>query len=117
MAVYNAWCDRVPVVIVAGNYLDGDERRVLEWIHAAQDCIQPIRDYIKWDDAPSSLQSFNESLVRAHKIATTPPMGPVAIVADTHAHETRDQRARRQAGARVTAGRCAAVDRCVSATS
>jgi thiamine pyrophosphate-dependent acetolactate synthase large subunit-like protein len=87
MAVYNAWCDRVPVVIVAGNYLDGDERRVLEWIHAAQDCIQPIRDYIKWDDAPTSLQSFNESLVRAHKIATTPPMGPVAIVADSTVQE------------------------------
>jgi len=87
MAVYNAWCDRVPVIIVAGNYLDGDERRVLEWIHAAQDCVQPIRDYIKWDDAPSSLQSFNESLVRAHKIATTPPMGPVAIVADSTVQE------------------------------
>ena len=94
MAVYNAWCDRVPVVIVAGNYLDGDERRVLEWIHAAQDCIQPIRDYIKWDDAPSSLQSFNESLVRAHKIATTPPMGPVAIVVDSTVQEepARDAR-------------------------
>ena len=87
MAVYNAWVDRVPMVIVAGNYLDGDERRVLEWIHSAQDCIQPIRDYIKWDDAPSSLQSFNESLVRAHKIATTVPMGPVAIVADSTVQE------------------------------
>jgi thiamine pyrophosphate-dependent acetolactate synthase large subunit-like protein len=82
MAVYNAWCDRVPVVIVAGNHLDAAERRVLEWPHSAQDCIAPIRDYIKWDDVPLSLQHFNESLVRAHKIATTPPMGPVAIVAD-----------------------------------
>ena len=82
MAVYNAWCDRVPVVIIAGNHLDADERRVLEWVHSAQDCIAPIRDYIKWDDLPLSLPHFNESLVRAHKIATTPPMGPVAIVAD-----------------------------------
>jgi acetolactate synthase I/II/III large subunit len=87
MAVYNAWCDRVPLILVAGNYVDGDERRVLEWIHAAQDCIQPIRDYIKWDDAPTSLQSFNESLVRAHKIATTAPMGPVAVVADSTVQE------------------------------
>jgi thiamine pyrophosphate-dependent acetolactate synthase large subunit-like protein len=87
MAVYNAWCDRVPMILIAGNYLDGDERRVLEWIHAAQDCVQPIRDYIKWDDAPISLQSFNESLVRAHKIATTVPMGPVAIVADSTVQE------------------------------
>ncbi len=87
MAVYNAWCDRVPVILVAGNYIDGDERRVLEWIHAAQDCIQPIRDYIKWDDAPQSLQSFNESLVRAHRIAMTVPMGPVAVVADSTVQE------------------------------
>jgi thiamine pyrophosphate-dependent acetolactate synthase large subunit-like protein len=82
MAVYNAWCDRVPVVIIAGNHLDADERRVLEWTHSAQDCIAPVRDYIKWDDMPLSLPHFNESLVRAHKIALTPPMGPVAIVAD-----------------------------------
>jgi thiamine pyrophosphate-dependent acetolactate synthase large subunit-like protein len=87
MAVYNAWCDRVPMVIIAGNYLDGDQRRVLEWIHSAQDCIAPIRDYIKWDDTPTSLQSFNESLVRAHKIATTAPQGPVAIVADSVVQE------------------------------
>jgi len=87
MAVYNAWCDRAPVVIVAGNHMDGTERRVLEWVHSAQDCIRPIRDYIKWDDAPPSLPHFAESLVRAHKIATTHPMGPVAIVADGHVQE------------------------------
>ena len=82
MAVYNAWCDRAPVVIIAGNHLDGAERRVLEWVHSAQDCIRPIRDYIKWDDIPQSLPHFGESLARAYKIALTPPMGPVAVVAD-----------------------------------
>jgi acetolactate synthase-1/2/3 large subunit len=87
MAVYNAWCDRAPIVIIAGNHLDGTERRVLEWTHAAQDCIRPVRDYIKWDDSPPSLQHFSESLVRAHNIAMTPPMGPVAIVADGHVQE------------------------------
>ena len=87
MAVYNAWCDRAPVVILAGNHLDGPERRVLEWVHSAQDCIRPIRDYIKWDDTPPSLPHFAESLVRAYKIATTPPMGPVAVVADGHIQE------------------------------
>ncbi len=87
MAVYNAWCDRAPVVIIAGNHLDGTQRRVLEWVHSAQDCVRPIRDYIKWDDTPLSLRHFSESLVRAHKIALTPPMGPVAIVADGHIQE------------------------------
>ena len=27
MAVYNAWCDRVPVIVLAGNHLDATERR------------------------------------------------------------------------------------------
>jgi len=40
-----------------------------------------IRDYVKWDDHPLSLQAFAESAVRAYKIATTPPMMPVALVA------------------------------------
>ena len=88
MAVYNAWCDRVPVILIAGNHLDATERRVgVEWAHSAQDCIEPIRDYIKWDDTPTSLPHFAESLVRACKVALTPPFGPVAIVADGHLQE------------------------------
>ena len=41
-----------------------------------------VRDYTKWDDAPVSLAHFAESAVRAYKIAMTPPMEPVVIVAD-----------------------------------
>jgi acetolactate synthase I/II/III large subunit len=88
MAVYNAWCDRAPVYLVAGNHLDATQRRVgVEWAHSAQDCVRPIRDYTKWDDTPVSLQHFAESAVRAYKIALTPPMGPVAVVADGHLQE------------------------------
>jgi acetolactate synthase-1/2/3 large subunit len=88
MAVYNAWCDRVPVILLAGNHLDAAERRIgVEWAHSAQDCVRPIRDYIKWDDTPVSLPHFAESMVRAYKIATTVPAGPVAIVADGHLQE------------------------------
>jgi acetolactate synthase I/II/III large subunit len=88
MGVYNAWCDRAPVVLIAGNHLDATERRIgVEWAHSAQDCLRPIRDYIKWDDTPISLPHFAESLVRAYKIAMTEPKGPVAIVADGHLQE------------------------------
>src|SRR6185295_3329143 len=41
-----------------------------------------LRDYTKWDDQPASLQHFAESTVRAYKMAMTPPMEPVMIVAD-----------------------------------
>ena len=83
MAVYNAWCDRVPVVMFAGNFLGADKRRPgVEWYHCVQDPAALLRDFTKWDDQPVSLQHFAESLMRAYKIATTVPMGPVLITAD-----------------------------------
>ena len=83
MAVYNAWCDRVPIVMFAGNFLDAAKRRPgVEWYHCVQDPAALLRDFIKWDDQPLSLQHFAESVMRAYKIATTVPMGPVLITAD-----------------------------------
>jgi thiamine pyrophosphate-dependent acetolactate synthase large subunit-like protein len=83
MAVYNAYADRVPVYIVLGNILDATWRRGdVEWAHAVQDAAVIVRDYIKWDDLPVSLPHFAESAVRAYKLATTPPYGPVVLVAD-----------------------------------
>src|SRR5262245_26414980 len=83
MAIYNAYADRVPVYIVIGNIADGPFRRGdVEWTHAVQDAAAMVRDYTKWDDAPVSLTQFGESSVRAYKIAMTPPMAPVVVVAD-----------------------------------
>ena len=83
MAIYNAYCDRVPVYIIAGNSVDAVQRRPgVEWDHSVQDAAAMVRDFIKWDDLPASLQHFAESAVRAYKIAMTPPMMPVLIVAD-----------------------------------
>jgi acetolactate synthase I/II/III large subunit len=83
MAVYNAWCDRVPIMMFAGNFMDADKRRPgVEWYHCVQDPAALLRDFTKWDDQPASLQHFAESVMRAYKIATTPPMGPVLISAD-----------------------------------
>jgi thiamine pyrophosphate-dependent acetolactate synthase large subunit-like protein len=83
MAVYNAYADRVPVFIVLGNILDVNFRRsIVEWTHSVQDAAAMVRGYTKWDDSPVSLGHFAESAVRAFKIAMTPPMGPVVLVAD-----------------------------------
>ena len=46
-----------------------------------------VRDYLKWDDLPLSLPHFAESAVRAYKIAMTPPMMPVFLVADAELQE------------------------------
>src|SRR5437762_1025450 len=83
MAVYNAYCDRVPVYLIAGNSIDATQRRPgVEWDHSVQDAATVVRDFTKWDDLPISLQHFAESAVRAYKIAMTPPMMPVLLVAD-----------------------------------
>ena len=88
MAIYNAWCDRVPMVIFAGNGIDADKRRPgTEWSHSVQDAAAIVRDFVKWDDMPGSLQHFAESAVRAYKIATTAPMEPTLIVADIDLQE------------------------------
>ncbi len=84
MAIYNAWCDRVPVIVVGGNELDAAHRPPgTPTFHSAQDANAIVRDYTKWDDTPISLQHFAQSFVRAYKIAMTPPYGPVAIALDT----------------------------------
>ncbi len=88
MAIYNAWVDRVPIMIFAGNGLDAAKRRPgTEWNHSVQDPALLVRDFVKWDDYPMSLQHFAESTVRAYKIATTAPMEPVMITADMDLQE------------------------------
>src|SRR3990170_3746481 len=38
MAIYNAYCDRVPVFIILGNTIDATQRRPgVEWLHSVQD--------------------------------------------------------------------------------
>jgi acetolactate synthase I/II/III large subunit len=83
MAIYNAWCDRVPVICIGGNDLDASYRAPgVPTYHSAQDINAIVRDYTKWDDQPVSLQHFAQSFVRAYKIAMTPPHEPVMIALD-----------------------------------
>ena len=88
MAMYNAWCDRVPVIVMGGNIMEANKRAPgAEWVHSAVDISAITRDFTKWDDQPTSLQHFAESAVRAYKIATTPPMGPVMLSLDAELQE------------------------------
>ena len=88
MALYNAWCDRVPLITILGNTLDLTSRAGgNDWRHSAQDPVGMVRDFVKWDDQPTTLQGFGESLVHGYKIACTPPMEPIAIVADSDLQE------------------------------
>jgi len=88
MAIYNAWCDRVPVYLLLGNTLDATMRAPgVEWVHSVQDAAALVRDFTKWDDMPMSLAHFGESAMRAYKVAMTPPYGPVVLIADSELQE------------------------------
>ena len=88
MAMYNAWCDRVPIYVMGGNIVEANKRMAgAEWVHSAIDIGALTRDFTKWDDQPTSLQHFAESAVRAYKIAMTPPMGPVLLSLDAELQE------------------------------
>jgi thiamine pyrophosphate-dependent acetolactate synthase large subunit-like protein len=88
MALYNAFVDRAPLLVFAGNGLDASKRRPgTEWNHSVQDQAAMVRDFIKWDDYPMSLQHFAESTVRGYKVAMTPPMQPVMIGVDIDLQE------------------------------
>jgi thiamine pyrophosphate-dependent acetolactate synthase large subunit-like protein len=81
MAIFNAWCDRVPMILLgATGAVDAVRRRPwIEWIHTARDQGALIRNYTKWDDQPASVGAAQEAILRANMIAQTPPCGPVYI--------------------------------------
>src|SRR6516225_7855162 len=91
MAIFNAWCDRMPVVILgATGPVDAAKRRPwIDWIHTARDQGAIVRNYTKWDDQPASPAAARESLLRAAWIANTAPMGQVYINLDAEMQETK----------------------------
>jgi len=89
MAVFNAWCDRMPVLLIgATGPVDADKRRPwIDWIHTARDQGALVRGYTKWDDQPASPAAAREALARAKWIAETAPQGPVYINLDAGMQE------------------------------
>ena len=81
MSIYNAWCDRAPMLILgATGPWDATQRRPwIDWIHTSSDQGGLIRNFTKWDNQPGSPAAAQEALLRATQIAQTAPRGPVYI--------------------------------------
>ncbi|TAK82366.1 MAG: thiamine pyrophosphate-binding protein [Betaproteobacteria bacterium] len=91
MAIFNAWCDRVPVLILgATGPWDAARRRPwIDWIHTASDQGALVRDYTKWDNQPASVPAAYEALLRAAQMANTAPRGPTYINLDAALQEAK----------------------------
>ena len=90
MPIFNAWCDRTPMIIFgATGPVDAHRRRPwIDWIHTSKDQASMIRNYIKWDDQPASPQAAVESVLRANQIARSAPLGPVYVCLDVGLQES-----------------------------
>ncbi|MBV8791000.1 MAG: thiamine pyrophosphate-binding protein [Pseudolabrys sp.] len=91
MAIFNAWGDRVPILILgATGPVDAVKRRPwIDWIHTAADQGALIRNYTKWDDQPASPAAAQESILRAAWIANTAPRGPTYVNLDAGMQEMK----------------------------
>ncbi len=90
MAIYNAWTSRVPVIALGGTGpMDTTKRRSgADWVHTALVQGEQVRDYVKWDDQPASIAAIPESFIRAYRIATAAPAGPVYLCYDADLQES-----------------------------
>ena len=90
MAIFNAWCDRTPIInLGGGGPQDANHRRSTDWVHTALVQGNMVRDFVKFDDQPYSIDAARESLIRAYRIATTEPKGPVYVCLDSDLQEQR----------------------------
>ncbi len=91
MAIFNAYVDRMPVIVLGANGpVDAAKRRPwIDWIHTSQDPAALVRHFIKWDAQPVSVMAAQEAMLRAAQIATTAPQGPVYVCFDVSLQESK----------------------------
>jgi benzoylformate decarboxylase len=76
-AVFNAFRDRVPLVVIAGQ----QTRAMLPtqpFLSADEPATFP-RPYVKWSHQPERAAAVPAALAEAHRVALTPPRGPVFL--------------------------------------
>jgi thiamine pyrophosphate-dependent acetolactate synthase large subunit-like protein len=74
MSIYQAYYDRTPVLMFAGNDPD------FIAAHTAHDMAGIVRSYTKWDAEPKTIDEALLAIQRAYNEAITPPMGPTLVV-------------------------------------
>jgi acetolactate synthase I/II/III large subunit len=77
MSIYQAYYDRTPVLMIAGNDPD------FIAAHTAHDMAGMVRSYTKWDAEPKTIDEALVAIQRAYNEAITPPMGPTLVVIGT----------------------------------
>ena len=91
MGIFNAWCDRAPMLMLGATGPVASEKRRpwIDWIHTSRDNGAYIRSLVKWDDQPTSAAALVEVMMRANMITRTAPTAPVYVCLDAGFQETK----------------------------
>jgi thiamine pyrophosphate-dependent acetolactate synthase large subunit-like protein len=88
MAVYDAFCDRVPLLVLGGSGpLDPGLRRPIDWVHSATTQAELVRDFVTWDAEPATPAAFVADVLTAHRRAASTPRGPAYVSLDAGVQE------------------------------
>ena len=88
MAVYDAFCDRTPLLLLGGSGpADPAQRRPVDWIHSASTQAQLVRDFTVWDAEPMTPAAFVADVTRARQRALSAPCGPAYVSLDAGVQE------------------------------
>ena len=84
MGIFNAFCDRVPMLLLgASGPLDASRRRPwIDWLHTATDQAALVRPFLKWDDQPLSPAAANAALLQAAMLTRSVPRAPTYVCFD-----------------------------------
>jgi len=120
MAIYNAWVDRAPILMFAGNGVDAAKRRPWRRVDALRSGPGGDGARFRQVGRPARIAAaLRESTVRAYRMMMSPPQDPVLITLDIDLQESpieeekltipssRSPRLRRR-----TSARCARPRRC-----
>ncbi len=91
MGIFNAWCDRMPMLLLGATGPVAVEKRRpwIDWIHTTKDQGAMLRHFTKWDDEPRSAESIVEGMIRAGQTSMTLPYGPTYVCLDAGLQEEK----------------------------
>jgi thiamine pyrophosphate-dependent acetolactate synthase large subunit-like protein len=89
MGLFNAFCDRVPMMVIGatGPIVPEKRRPWIDWIHTCKDQGALLRNFIKWDDEPRSVEGLVEAFLRGYQLTCSAPTAPVYICLDAGLQE------------------------------
>ncbi len=89
MGVYYADLDRAPVFIMGatGPVAEPKRRPFIDWIHSANVQGQILRDFVKWDAQPNTIDYVPDAFARAYSVMMTARQGPIYMCYDAGLQE------------------------------